>query len=155
MPFYRCTITTALTPGATAERLRGLIRPKPTLRERFEAALGCPPGPPFSGTLSEGAFKAMRIIHYRNSFRPVIRGTYALSETGGTRIHLRMTMHPAIVGFMLFVGVLAASMLMPEIARTSLRSAGVGIAVAGLVTAAGFFPEATMAKRIIERGVQP
>lgn len=158
MPFYRCTITTSLTADATADRLRGLIGPTPTLRERFAAALGeGPPRPPFIGTLSEGAFKAMRVIGYRNSFRPVIRGTYAMSETGGTRINLLVTLHPAVIVLDLFWCAMVAYMIVSTITygSTHFNVIGLGmIAVALLMTVAGFYPEAIKAKRDIAHAMQ-
>jgi hypothetical protein len=158
MPFYRSTITTPLTPDATAERLRGLIGPKPTLRERFAASLGdAPARPPFAGSLSDGAFKATRILWYRNSFAPVIRGEYATSGTGGTRIELFMTLHPFVIAFQLLWCAMVLFMTMPMIARGETPSDYLGlgmIAVTLLITIAGFYPEAIHAKRLIGRAMQ-
>ncbi|MEA2489160.1 MAG: hypothetical protein QOH21_952 [Acidobacteriota bacterium] len=158
MPFYRCTITTPLTPDATAERLRGLIGPKPTLRERFAESFGdAPARPPFAGSLSYGAFTATRILWYRNSFAPVIRGQYGTSGTGGTRIELFMTLRPLIIAFELLWCVLVLSTTMPMIARGETLSDYLGlgmIAFALFVTIGGFYPEAIYAKRLIQRAMQ-
>jgi hypothetical protein len=158
MPFYRCTIDPPLTVKATAERLRSLIGPKPTLRERFAAPLGdAPARPPFAGNMADGGFTATRILWYKNSFVPVIRGEYATSETGGTRMELVMTIHPFAIAFDVLWCVLVLFATMPMIARGETPSDYLGlgmIAFAVVITIGGFYPEAIYAKRLIQRAMQ-
>jgi hypothetical protein len=64
------------------------------------------------GTFSSDGFKITRIIHYRNSFLPIIRGTFG-SGPSGTTIAIKMGLHPLVAAFMCFwfggvgVGILA------------------------------------------------
>ena len=54
--------------------------------------------PPFQGTCSETEFQFSRIIHYRNSFLPIIRGK--IQETDiGSMIHIQMSPHPFVMVF--------------------------------------------------------
>lgn len=56
---------------------------------------------PYAGTISSDGFEIHRIIHYRNSFLPKIRGRFE-SNTQGTIIHVTMRLHPLVIGFLAF-----------------------------------------------------
>ncbi|MFE1748574.1 WD40 repeat domain-containing protein [Coleofasciculus sp. H7-2] len=56
---------------------------------------------PYEGTLSETGFEIHRIIHYRNSFVPIIRGRFELSPSG-TIIRITMKLHPFVIAFLVF-----------------------------------------------------
>ena len=55
----------------------------------------------FEGEVTWQGFKIMRIIHYRNSFLPIIHGSF---EQGGKGIDIkvRMRLHPFVIAFMCF-----------------------------------------------------
>ncbi len=54
---------------------------------------------PYQGVVSEESFKIHRIIHYRNSFLPVIRGRF--EEQGkSTLVHVTMSLHPLVAIFL-------------------------------------------------------
>jgi hypothetical protein len=55
----------------------------------------------FEGKVTWRGFKITRIIHYRNSFFPIIHGSF---EQGGTGIDIkiRMRLHPFVIAFMCF-----------------------------------------------------
>jgi hypothetical protein len=55
----------------------------------------------FEGMVSRGQFKIMRVIHYRNSFRPVIAGVVKPRLQGGTRVELTMRLNRAVAAFMM------------------------------------------------------
>ena len=55
----------------------------------------------FQGEVSREGFKITRIVHYRNSFLPVIRGTFKQGEPGVT-VLIRMRLHPFVTAFMYF-----------------------------------------------------
>ncbi|MDJ1176443.1 hypothetical protein [Roseofilum capinflatum] len=58
---------------------------------------------PYRGTLSPDGFKIQRVIHYRNSFLPQIRGRFeALPD--GTAVHITLSLHPFVSSFLLFWG---------------------------------------------------
>jgi hypothetical protein len=63
-------------------------------------------GKRFTGVYSISGFKIMRVIWYRNSFLPVIEGTFNPS-TSGTLIKVTMRLHRFAAAFMLiwFAGV--------------------------------------------------
>ncbi|MBD0346790.1 MAG: hypothetical protein ICV63_18590, partial [Coleofasciculus sp. Co-bin14] len=56
---------------------------------------------PYEGTLSSSGFEIHRIIHYRNSFLPNIRGRFE-SLADGTLIRVTMRLHPFVTAFLLF-----------------------------------------------------
>ncbi|HEY9602085.1 MAG TPA: hypothetical protein V6C85_10780 [Allocoleopsis sp.] len=56
---------------------------------------------PYEGTLSSSGFEIHRIIHYRNSFLPNIRGRFE-SSPDGTLIRITMRMHPLVTAFLVF-----------------------------------------------------
>lgn len=57
--------------------------------------------PAFTGMAFSGSFTVSRVIGYRNSFLPVIKGTYR-SEGSGSRIQVTMKMAPMVQVFMGF-----------------------------------------------------
>jgi hypothetical protein len=57
---------------------------------------------PYEGTVSETGFKISRIIHYRNSFLPVIRGRFEPQVDGTTAIHIHMGVHTFVIAFLGF-----------------------------------------------------
>lgn len=54
----------------------------------------------YEGTISDNAFKISRVIRYRNSFLPVIKGTVS-SFVNKTEIHISMKMHLVVRIFMI------------------------------------------------------
>jgi WD40 repeat protein len=56
---------------------------------------------PYEGTVSEEGFKISRIIHYRNSMLPVIRGQFEQS-LDQTAVQINMTLHPLVLVFLGF-----------------------------------------------------
>ncbi len=53
----------------------------------------------FQGTVEHDGFKITRIIHYRNSFLPVVRGRFAPGPSGFT-VTVTMRLHPFVMAFM-------------------------------------------------------
>jgi hypothetical protein len=64
----------------------------------------------FEGSVSPQAFRISRIIYYRNSCIPVISGRFERS-TAGTRIVIKMVMHP--VGYLFLILGMGLSFLVP------------------------------------------
>lgn len=54
----------------------------------------------FEGEVSDIGFKLSRIISYRNSFLPIIKGSFEESASG-LKINISMSMHPFVNAFML------------------------------------------------------
>jgi hypothetical protein len=55
---------------------------------------------PYKGTVDETGFKISRIIHYRNSFLPVIRGRFETQADGKTVIYIQMSPHSYVMAFL-------------------------------------------------------
>jgi hypothetical protein len=53
---------------------------------------------PFEGTLDGARFELQRVIQYRNSFLPQIRGTIE-PATAGCTVSLTMSLHPLVIAF--------------------------------------------------------
>ena len=56
---------------------------------------------PYQGTISETGFEIRRIIHYRNSFLPKIRGQFEATPQG-TLVRIKMGLYPFVTAFLLF-----------------------------------------------------
>jgi WD40 repeat protein len=56
---------------------------------------------PYAGTISSSGFECHRIIHYRNSFLPNIRGRFEPSSEG-TVIRVTLKLHPFVTAFLVF-----------------------------------------------------
>jgi hypothetical protein len=54
---------------------------------------------PFEGEVSATSFRIRRIITYRNSFLPVIRGD-VVPEGRGSRLAASLTLHPSVIVFL-------------------------------------------------------
>lgn len=84
--------------------------PLPIAVEKLAAQIESPRGfrlsfsrhhAPYSGTISETGFEIHRIIDYRNSFLPVIRGEFE-SSPFGTIVRIKMGLHPFTIAFLAF-----------------------------------------------------
>ena len=93
LPYDTFEIQTSLTLEETITALKAEVEPKRWLRwfSRDHAL--------FEGDVSRDGFKIMRIINYRNSFLPVISGTFKQSQNG-INVMIRMGLHPFVMAFM-------------------------------------------------------
>ena len=53
---------------------------------------------PFQGEITQNGFKITRIIHYRNSFLPIITGKF-LPGNPRLKVEIRMGLHPFVTAF--------------------------------------------------------
>jgi len=159
MPIYRFQIDSPLTVQAALQRIRSLTRHAPgfwqSVRESF--ARGRQPGVPFIGVVGGTDFHLRRDIRYRNSFLPQVRG-HVEATAAGTRIFVKMHLHPIVGVFMLFwlgaVGVAAVGVLTSAHGEAAPTLMPLGMFVFGVaLTAGGFYPEAFKARRLLEQGV--
>jgi hypothetical protein len=159
MPYWSVRIHTRLSVYAVNERILALVKPSPPILKRTEEAFEAPRDDrPFEGQVSDRAFKVMRIIHYRNSFLPVIHGAVESSPSGAT-VQLRMRLHAFTFVFMIVWFSMAASGL-GAISWQELRNleayaiASFGMLAFGvLLIAAGFFPEALKAAKVFRKAL--
>ena len=110
---------------------------------------------PLEGTVHQQGFSVRRIIGYRNSFLPMLYGTF-IPNPNGTTIRIRMMPHPLVVGFMVnwlgLVGLFAISGLVMIVQNGEwwLFTVASFMGGAGLLLSYGcFFAEAGKAKRLV------
>lgn len=92
IPFQRCTLVSSMPATQVVSTLQAA-----TGQDRF--ALWSRPKETFIGKVDAAGFTLRRNISYRNSFLPVVNGTF---ETAGTNtlLHLRLGLHPGVLVFM-------------------------------------------------------
>jgi hypothetical protein len=154
MPIFITTIRTPLPASEVSCRLDRIIEERRGWAAGLLGArLPSTTGALFAGTRGGDSFKVVRLIQYRNSFLPVIRGRVVRGDMG-TEVRLMMTLQPIVAAFML----LWCAGLILGVARSLAQSVG-SLLAAGplliclfgiLLTAAGFFPEALKARRLLQ-----
>ena len=93
-PYHEFKIATPVSIEDSYTSLNSEIEPDKWFRFLSKHTL-------FQGTISRESFKITRIIHYRNSFLPIIYGTF-LPGLNGTTVNIKMKMHPFVIAFMCF-----------------------------------------------------
>ncbi|HEX8494010.1 MAG TPA: hypothetical protein VF658_14285 [Pyrinomonadaceae bacterium] len=107
VPYEHFTIDTSLPFDKAVDRIAQLIEPKRSFRNPFSRE-----HKEFEGSVTPQDFKISRIIHYRNSFLPIINGQFVKTPLG-TRLTVRMTLHPFVIAFLiLWSGVIGLSFVM-------------------------------------------
>jgi hypothetical protein len=153
MAVYRFHVDVDVPPQTVAERLRSIVREKPTFWESFRMAWRARElaSPPFIGTVQDDSFRLRRDIRYRNSFLPLVWGRFISTPTG-TRVSVTMFIHPLVALFMAFwLGMVGYGALKD---RSTPPVVLWGMFIFGLaLTAGGFFPEAIKARRLISATV--
>ena len=109
MPDKRFAIEAHEAPEVIRERLAAEVEPRRLFALRK-------PERPFAGTIGESSFELRPVVGYRNSFVPLVQGSF---RTGldGTRIDVRMRLLRPVAVFMaawlsfaaLFVGIAAVA----------------------------------------------
>ncbi|MBP0026313.1 MAG: hypothetical protein J7545_04760 [Roseofilum sp. SBFL] len=98
LPYDRFTLE---TPASVAEVI-GHLEPHIEAPKIWQWRV--PPNhAPYCGTISEDGFKIRRVIHYRNSFLPQVRGRFE-SLPNGTAVHITLSLHPMVSIFLIFWG---------------------------------------------------
>ncbi len=88
---YECLIVeTHLSPEEVYRTLTSIVEPR---RPRWGFWFFWSEHRPYRGKVSRDEFKITRIIHYKNSFLPIVKGRIQ-QEVGGSCVHI--TMHPRI-----------------------------------------------------------
>lgn len=86
LPVEDYTILTRLSVDEVRNRVAENIEPKRNFRI---ALFSMSSTKPYEGELSNNSFTISRIINYRNSFLPIITGTF-FAKDGGTEINIKM-----------------------------------------------------------------
>jgi len=92
LPNDEFTIVTPDSLPIILERLSANVEPPKALRVSKKHAL-------YQGSIGSEGFQISRIIHYRNSFLPTIRGRYEV-QSHQTLIHVQMSLHPFVMAFL-------------------------------------------------------
>jgi hypothetical protein len=155
MPFYRFKIDALLSPGEAMRRMQSLVRTDPGLRVGWFAPR-VHDAVPFVGRVEDNEFRIYRLIRYRNSFLPQMRGIVNAMPTG-IRVSVTMSLHPLAAIFMVVwlsaVG-MAAMVALAHWGTSDFRIEPVAMFVVGLaMTLGGFYPEAYKARRLLERAL--
>lgn len=107
LPYDTFTILTCDPLHIVLQRLNAKVEAKKIFRFSTEHA-------PYEGKISEEGFQISRIIHYRNSFLPVIQGRFEI-QNKQTLIHIQMKINPFVVSFLGFYFLLWYSAVIPAI----------------------------------------
>ena len=91
-PYHSFDIETALSLDDCIASLSSEVEPNKWFRFSTKHKI-------FQGVVSHAGFKITRIVHYRNSFLPVVYGTFR-SGLRGTTVAIKMRMHPWVTTFM-------------------------------------------------------
>lgn len=92
LPYDAFAIDTPLSVEAAVATLTDAVEPTKWMRDSKEHKT-------FQGTVARDGFKITRIIHYRNSFTPIIRGRFQPRPAGCT-ISVTMQLHWFVMAFM-------------------------------------------------------
>ena len=107
VPYEHFTIDTSLPFDEAVDRIAQRVEPKRFFRNPFSRE-----HKEFEGSVTPQDFKISRIIHYRNSFLPIINGQFVKTPLG-TRLIVRMTLHPFVIAFLiLWLGLLGLTSVM-------------------------------------------
>ncbi|MBD2465023.1 hypothetical protein H6G89_28870 [Oscillatoria sp. FACHB-1407] len=107
LPYHSFTIQTPDPPEVVRQRLATHIEAPKILRWQFSHHHA-----PYEGKIWETGFELRRIIHYRNSFLPTVRGRFEVTSQG-TDVHITMGMHPVVTAFLAIWGFFWYSALIP------------------------------------------
>lgn len=104
LPFEKYTLISRLSVDEVKNRLTANIEPK----KKFEFSLfNKGRSKPYEGSISGNQFIISRIIDYRNSFLPVIKGQ--ISEKPG-QVHIQINMRPftgVLIFFTFWIGIVS------------------------------------------------
>jgi hypothetical protein len=144
LPYEKFEIVVADPLPQARERMLSKVGPK-----RFWANFSSPVEHDFRGDIDETSFKIWRNIHYRNSFLPILHGSFEqLPE--GTRISVRMRLHLFVIAFLaVWIGtaILFALPFTTVAFWAEIGQAGIMVSAALLMTYAGFWFEASKSKK--------
>ena len=97
IPYKRFFVNSSLTLNEAIEALSKTVTPRK--KRWFQWSwFG---GGNFEGVVAREGFTIERAISYRNSFLPILHGTFH-PHVNGTKIEVVMKMHPLVIGFSIF-----------------------------------------------------
>ena len=141
LPFRRRQFTSELSASDASLALAGEVEPRRWLRFGWNAKT-------FQGTVGADTFDIQRIIRYRNSFLPRIRGTIQ-AETAGSSISVTMSLPGPVLIFLVVWLAIALTATFESMSRSGLTTAIAIVVFVWLMTAGGFAFEAAKAERAL------
>lgn len=151
LPYETWTEQSSLDPPALAEELRKRIH-KPKIR----FSLFSETGKGLEGRVFKKSFEVHRAIGYRNSFLPIISGRL-IPHAGGTKVRIKMTLHPFVLAFLFyaggFLGIMAAAVFFGSDHAYEPSALPPFLGMGGfmaLLTYGGFFAEAGRSRALAE-----
>ena len=150
IPYHSFEIVSGLSASGGVAVLNDNVEPAQWLRFSRDHKV-------FQGSLTRDGFVVRRVVHYRNSFLPVIRGTFR-SSPSGVSIAITMRPHHFVTAFMCVwfggVGIGIVVMAAAFFADASARHPAMLIPVAMLVfgwalVTGGFWFEVNKSKPIL------
>jgi hypothetical protein len=157
MPYYKFEINTHIAPEVILQKIASITSEPKSFRDSIRL-VGRTPERPFEGRIQGNVFNLTRCIQYRNSFLPQVHGKVVAAHASST-VTVTMTLHPFVGIFMVFWvsmdGWIWWNML--NNARVSAPSSygPAGMMIFAIVLmCAGFYPEASKARKLIESEIQ-
>ena len=118
LPFENIIYRTELDSEEILQRLNENIEPKKTFR--MTKIFGDNNHKPYEGDISGVSFNITRIISYRNSFMPIIKGNIE-KDFNVTKINVKMRLHPLVLAFVLIwcgvIGVACLGILISSVSK--------------------------------------
>ena len=112
IPFEKYTLSSKLSIEELQKRLNENVGPKRQLRFGLLPKIYTKP---YEGTIIENTFSINRTINYKNSFLPIIKGTFS-KYPGQTQIEIKAKLHPFVLVFISvwlgIVGIVCVGMLL-------------------------------------------
>ena len=99
LPYEKFTLITSLTEDIVKARVQQNIGTSSVFNKYMP---GSSEGKPYYGHIKGNNFTMQRVIGYRNSFLPVVKGHIYTGHDGKTRIDISMRPHVFVIIFMSF-----------------------------------------------------
>jgi hypothetical protein len=153
MPLKVVAFDSPYDPDEVHRRLVSVVSPGVSFWGTPKPSIGESGQPPeFLGKVYDRDFKIRRIIRYRNSFLPIIRGTVAPRPGGGSHVRLVMALHVAIAVFMLgWFGLFTWLLAMSGSLKGAIAVPVILIIFGGVMTVGGFVYEANKSEEALRR----
>ena len=100
LPFENITYRTKLTSQEALEQLKEVVEPRKTIR--WKGIFADKDHKPYEGSIVGNSFTITRIINYRNSFLPTIKGNIE-SDFRGTKVVVQMRLNNFVIAFLIFM----------------------------------------------------
>src|SRR5262249_10839869 len=100
LPYKKITIRTGLSMPEARQRIQSIVVPTPgffdSIFRSFENMFKTSGEEKFKGFVTDTGFRLQRVIYYRNSFLPVLKGQF-VQGTLGADIIVTMSLHPFVL----------------------------------------------------------